>query len=301
MKIAGFNINKKVLIVVGVVILVIIISSSIKSKKEEQELEERASINAERLNNELNNSSNTSSKDTDFNAQLQAKLVEKYGTPPDGFEWDELGNLIALGNSDLNAEEVMYSYIRALSILDFSTAQSMSTDSVVYEEYSDYYSENNISDYYSDFLRKQFKESLTSIEILNVTDEAVLADGTKYFTININVLDLTDKNFWEKDRNEIFETLRVYNETEEDSVKADKYVYDYVYNSYVNGSIGKKQVTIELVVGKSAGGNWLVTNDNELYKVLSYENGMDVAKYILSEYSNWYREKKQEEAFQNLN
>lgn len=299
MKISGFKINKKMLIIIGVIIVIIIISSAIKNKKKEQEMIEREN----QINNEqsttIDNSSN--SEILDEHSALQAQLRERYGNPPEGFEWSEDGSLISLGNSDLNAEEVMYSYIRALSILDFSTAQRMSSNSQVYSKYSSFYEDVNDSDYYSEFLRKQFKQSLVSIEILDVTDTAVLADGTKYITINLNVLDLTDKNFWEKDRQKIFDTLRVYSETESDSIKANKYVYDYVYNSYLNGSIGKRKVTIELVIGKTTGGNWLVTNDSELYRVLAYQEGVDVAKYIISEYSEWYTDTKDDELNSNNN
>ena len=296
MKISGFKINKKVLIIAGVIILIIIISSVAKSKKKSNGTTDSGN---EIVNNEqvttLDNSNNVSNEISAEHDALQAQLRARYGNPPEGFEWSEDGSLVSLGNSDLNAEDVMYNYIRALSLLDFSTAQRMSSNSQVYAKYSSFYEDVNDSDYYSEFLRKQFKQSLVSIEILDVTDTAVLADGTKYITIYLNVLDLPDKNFWEKDRQKIFETLRVYSETESDSIKANKYVYDYVYDAYSNGTIGKRKVTIELVVGKTAGGNWLVTNDAELYRVLAYQEGVDVAKYIISEYSEWYTNTREDE------
>ena len=105
------------------------------------------------------------------------------------------GHLIALSDESSTPEDVMYYFIRSLSILDFSTAQRYSKESSVVSSYIDYYSEisDSITDYYANFLRKQYKTSITSLEVISVADTADFEDGEMLITVNVRVLDLTDK------------------------------------------------------------------------------------------------------------
>lgn len=298
MKIAGFNISKKMLIVIGVVIGIIAIMSAVSSNKKKQELEARreAAI-AEKEKNNTSQSTETTTEMT-RDEQLQQQLRKQYGDPPEGFEWDRRGNLIALSDSESTPEDVMYYFLRSLSVLDFSTAQRYSYKSNVISSYQTYYSERQEqrTSYYSNFLRKQFKSSLESMEILSVEDTAVFADGTEYITINLAVLDLTDKDFWLADKDEIFNTMRTYEETESDNTKSNQYLYDYIYSKYEDGTIGKKEHTIELILTKDNGEGWLVTGDGELSDLLQYNKGLDVAEYIKDEYADWYRDTTRQES-----
>ena len=200
----------------------------------------------------------------DYDAVLQKNLVKKYGDPPEGFKWSVTGDLVAVGSDTMNAEDVLYTYLRSLSMLDFYTAQEYSEDSNVVSTYQDYYANYGIEDYYDDFLRKQYKYALTTLEILQIGDTAVFADGTENVTVKLNMIDLTDKDFWLKDKDTLFDTLFNYKVYQDDDTKADQYLYDYIYNLYEKGSLPKKEVDVEIVLGKSAGGGWLVTNDKEL-------------------------------------
>lgn len=290
-KIAGFTFGVVHFAILGVIILVIIISSAVKSSKENAAAEEAARQAEEAAQNAAN--AQGASTTIDVHAEMQKSLTAQFGEAPDGFEWDYTGNLVALGNDDdATCEDVIYMFIRSLSILDFSTAERYSDNSEVVSSYKDYYSavSNTITDYYSNFLRKQFKKSITSIEINNISDTAVFSDGSQYVTLNLNVLDLTDKDFWEKDKDTIFSKMRTYKETETDDTKMNQYIYDYIYSKYEDGTIGKRPITVELVVTKQNGGGWLVSGDGELDAALEYENGVDVATYITDSFNIWYRD-----------
>lgn len=287
-KIAGFTFGVVHFAIVGVLILVIIISSTVKSEKEKKEAEAEIA----RVQQELDSHKTTDNTVVDIHTQIQQQLSEQYGQAPEGFEWDYTGNLVALGNDDdSSCEDVVYMFMRALSILDFSTAEKYSSGSKIVSEYKHYYSDvaNSITDYYSSFLRKQFKKSITSIEVVSISDKAVFSDGSEYVTLNLNVLDLTDKDFWLSDKDTLYSTMRTYKETESDDTKMKQYVYDYIYSKYEDGTIGKHPITVELVVKKQNGGGWLVSGDGELNSNLEYENGVNTADYIINSFEDWYQ------------
>lgn len=296
MKIAGFEVKKKFLVIAGCIVGLIVISSISSSRKEAAE-RQKALEEAERLRQQ-HMSQSTDTEVLSYDDRIQANLVSQYGEPPEGFKWGYNRTLIPLSNDSMTAEEVMYAFIRSLSILDFSTAQKFSTNSRVIENFRSSYKTYGIVDYYDDFLRKQYRESLTSLEIEGVESTAVFAEGTMYFTVKVNALDLSDKDFWEDDRQTLFEMMRLYDDTESDDVKKETYVYNYVAEKYSDGSIGKKSYTIDLIVEKGNQSGWLVSGDASLDAVLSYKGGVDVVKYIFSEYRTWLQEERQKERLQ---
>ena len=119
--------------------------------------------------------------------------------------------------------------------------------------------------------------------------------------MSINSLDLTDKDFWQDDKQELFEMMRFYDETETDSIKKEQYIYDYIYNAYLEGKVGKKTTIVDFVVGKSNASGWLISDDAELEATLTYEKGVDVANYIFQLYDDWYRDTVLEEQTSMLN
>lgn len=295
MKIAGFEITKKKMIIGGVVILVILIFSSASNAR--KQAEKQARLEAIRREKAISEQATESNVTLSRDELIQQELVKEYGEAPEGFEWDRRGNLIALSDDTLTAEEVVYTYLRSLSILDFSTAQRYSLDSTATSEYLSFFTESSeaITDYYDDFLRKQYKFSLTTLEVDSIDGTAILADGTEMFTVNIKALDLTDKDFWRDKHDELYDTLRVYTETEDDDTKAEKALYDFIYDSYTNGDVGKKEYTIDIKVSKANGKGWLVTDDSELIEILRYDKGLDVAQYIQSDFQVWLRERQAED------
>ena len=287
MTIAGFKITKNHIITLAVVAGVIGLigfKNSLERKASEEDAKQKAKEAAEEYQRTHQQGTEFS---YDYDAVLQKNLVKKYGDPPEGFKWSVTGDLVAVGSDTMNAEDVLYTYLRSLSMLDFYTAQEYSEDSNVVSTYQDYYANYGIEDYYDDFLRKQYKYALTTLEILQIGDTAVFADGTENVTVKLNMIDLTDKDFWLKDKDTLFDTLFNYKVYQDDDTKADQYLYDYIYNLYEKGSLPKKEVDVEIVLGKSAGGGWLVTNDKELDAALGYDWGTDIAKFIQDEYQQY--------------
>lgn len=288
-KIMGFNIPKKPFIIVITIVILLIIGNVIKTKNDDAKwAAEQAAL---RQANQTYNPDKP--EQVDREEARQADLRKQFGIPPEGFKWSSTGKLIALGDDDSkNAEDIVYTFIRALSMLDFATAQKYSTNSKVYNTYTSFYRDTqaDITNYYNEFLRKQYKLALTTVEVKGVSDVAVFADGTEYITLTVSALDLQDKDFWQNDKEALFQQMRIYAESETDSIKKEQYVYNYIYDSYVSGKIGKRDYTIEIVLKKENNAGWLVTDDNALDNVLDYTKGVNVANYILNGYEKWYRD-----------
>lgn len=289
LKLFGFEIGKKQIIIGGIIIAVIgggLAYSSYKENKEYQKRleEQQKAIEAQQ---QQSNEGVMSYEDA-----MQQSLVEQYGDPPEGFKWDILGNLVALSSDDMSAEDVIHTYIRSVSILDFATAQRYASSSKIYDTYNNYYDEitNVVTDYYNQFLRKQYTFAIQSIENLGIESTATMADGTQVMSVKLNVLDLTDKDFWRDDMQEIYRQMRVFGESEEDDTKRDQYLYDYIYSKYEDGTIGKREVVCDFKVGKQRNGGWLITDDSELNAYLKYDQGNDIAQYIISAYNDWLQE-----------
>lgn len=303
-KIAGFTFGKTQIIIFLAIIGIIVISSLVSKHNADKEAAKRAEEAQAKVEAALAQSSTGDNTNLSIHDQIQQQLAQQFGDAPEGFEWGYTGELVPLGNDDeATCEDVVYMYIRALSILDFSTAERYSIDSAVIKDYQNYYGivSNSITNYYDNFLRKQFKASLTSLEVESIKDTAVFSDGTEYVTLVVNALDLQDKDFWRGIEKDLWEQLRVYKETEEDDTKMEQYVYNYILDCYEDGSIGKREYTIELVVSKGNGSGWLVSGDKELDAILTYENGIDVANYIIDAFEEWYMDTTLKEQIEEIN
>lgn len=295
-KIAGFTFTSKQIKWFIVAVIFIVLFSMAQSNKKKKEIEDKMAEEEARIAAAL---AAQGGDEMSLHDQIQASLRERFGEPPEGFEWDYSGELVALSDSVSTCEDVVFTYLRSLSMLDFSTAQRYSSKSYVAESYQDYYSISGYTDYYDNFLRKQFKLSISSLEVVSVSEVAVFADGTQYVTVKVKALNLEDKDFWQSDRDYLFETMRSYKETEDDDVKMETFLYDYMLQSYEDGKIGKREYTVELVVSKANSSGWLISDDKELDSMLRYERGLDVAQYIKNEFITWNRDKSIEEATQN--
>lgn len=286
MKIGGFDIGKKQIIAVGAVVGVIAIATAVSSHNKQKEIDERIAAEQARLAAAEANSMDNEDEMSEEEEEKQM-LIKLYGEPPEGFMWNDEGELYAISDENKTAEEVVYTYIRSLSIQDFSSAQKCARKSTIARSYSKFFEDATDANYYSLFLRKQYKFAITSIEILGVDDSAVFADGTTMVTMKLKVLDLTNKDFWQSKKDEIYKVLRTYRQTETDSVKADQYLYDFIYSSYENGLVGKKDITVSFKLVKKYGSGWLIEDDSELNHHLLYEEGVDVVPYIRECYSEW--------------
>lgn len=300
MKIAGFEVGKKHAIVIGGIVGVITIATLISNHEKNKELAERQAEAEARLEAaEAQATEEPVTEELSDEELEKQQLIEKFGEPPEGFMWNDEGELYALSDDSKTAEEVLYTYIRSLSIQDFSTAQKYAKTSGTIKQYNNYFDESNTdSDYYLIFLRKEYKLAITSIEILSAEDTAVLADGTTVVSMRLNLLDLTNKDFWKDDAETIYNTLRGYRQTEEDTIKASQYLYDYIYDSYQSGKVPKHEVVCNIKLTKEYGSGWLVDDDYELVHNLLYEEGVNVYEDIMTNYQEWLDatlDKEQEE------
>lgn len=213
-------------------------------------------------------------------------LIEKCQiSVPDGYIVTSNCDLLPAGNSDLSTEDVGYTFLRALSNLDFETAARYSYDSTVIKQYSRYYDLDNDYSYDQDFKRSLYKQVLLSLIVQNVTDISTFADGKVAITYTIEVLDLTDKDFWLQDQDELFTNLEKYRGTESDTTKAKEYLYDYVLSYYQSDEAKTRTTTVTLVIDKVSGQDyWVVSDDSAIDAIAKYLDGETSVSYIMLQF-----------------
>lgn len=232
----------------------------------------------------------------------QPTLREKYGTPKSGFIWDVDGTLLSLGNPDTPPDEVTYAYLRALNTLDFTTAEANSRRSSVTTTYADFFDTDTASstDYKDQYQRDRYRLGLLSLQVQSVTRGANFSTDKQVYTVRAKMLDFTNKTFWNKDRDTIFQNLRDYNKGESDTSKGDQYVYTYITNAYQQavdhlqttgpqeGDAPMRDVTFDLTIQRYPAQNsgWLVSIDKDLDNLLRNTDGVDVATYIREQYKD---------------
>lgn len=279
-----------VIVTLAIVILCGIINDQGKRARAEKKAQETAAKNAAEAARRQANQKNLTAAE-----KQQASLVQKYGKPPEGFEWSPTGELVALGNDpNATATETVTKYIQALSTEDFSTAARVSKDSSVIKRYNEMYQDvtKDINNTYSNFLRQQYKASLKSIQILGVEDAVKEADGTEIITVKLKLLNLQNRDFWYEDRETLFKNMYNFDRTQDSSSKRDNYLYTYMEDSYGSpednwGKVGLYEKTVTIEVGKENGKGYLVTNDGELPDLLRYDKGFDVVAFIKQKYNEW--------------
>lgn len=270
------------IVIFAVFALIFIISGVIRTRN--QQKTEVPSTTVSSQNEDKTGSSN--SEDSILMRQ-QSELIAKYGSLPDGYLWDLDGTLLSQGDKSMSAEEVLYAYINGLKSLDFSMAQKYSRNSRVVETYSGYFDSMNSNTDYSDaFYRNMYKQALLSMQVLGIESNSIFADNKQVFTVRIQMLDLTDKTFWVKDKYYIYQSLRVY--SEEDSTKADLFLYDYILNYYKSEEAATREVTFDITLEKyiDLDTGWLVSIDTDIDNACKYSDGTPVIRYIKEMYNS---------------
>ena len=111
-----------------------------KAKRDREDA--KAIAEAEARNKALAEASKNKSGDFDFHKQMQESLSRQYGKAPEGFEWSYTGELVSKGDDDsATAEDVVYMFLRSLSILDLSTATRYSDNSEIISSYKNFYAD----------------------------------------------------------------------------------------------------------------------------------------------------------------
>lgn len=270
------------IVIFAVFALIFIISGVIRTRN--QQKTEVPSTTVSSQNEDKTGSSN--SEDSILMRQ-QSELIAKYGNLPEGYLWDLDGTLLSQGDKSMSAEEVLYAYINGLKSLDFSMAQKYSRNSRVVETYSGYFDSMNSNTDYSDaFYRNMYKQALLSMQVLGIESNSIFADNKQVFTVRIQMLDLTDKTFWVKDKYYIYQSLRVY--SEEDSTKADLFLYDYILNYYKSEEAATREVTFDITLEKyiDLDTGWLVSIDTDIDNACKYSDGTPVIRYIKEMYNS---------------
>lgn len=213
----------------------------------------------------------------------QAEYQAEYGIAPEGFEWASDGTLVALSDDTLSAEDVAFTFMQGISSLDFSTAQRYSEYSSVVSTYEGFFSTADGSvDYYQKFIQGVYKSVLQSMQVVGTKDSSVFADGTTVLTLTVSCLDLSDKTFWQADRDKLFADLYNYTVTEKDTVASDIYLYNYIIDYYAGKYAEPKRSNFDvtLTLTKGDDGGWLVADDSTVNALCSYTMGTSVVEYI---------------------
>lgn len=290
-----FSTTKSSIATIAVIFVTVIIISGAVSNK--QQVDERQKALDDAKKREQEESANTVDLSgfggNDEQLMLaQSDLVKSYGAVPDGYIWDFDGTLLSLGDKNMTAEEVIYGYFNGVRSLDFSMAQKYSRNSSVVNTYLDYFNTNTTTDYYDSFLRNMYKQVLLSIQVTGISDVSIFASNKEVFTVQLKMLDLSDKDFWKKDEDEIFNNLYVYSSDESDSAKSEQYLYDYILSYYESGKASTRNVSVNLVVEKypDLDTGWLISMDSDLNDACMYKDGKLVASYIQEQFNNYGRD-----------
>ena len=276
---------KKILIGVGVVILILVVCRACGGSEPEQTTDTSTLSEDVAVQEELTPEQEKAQDDL----AEQERLSVRYGKSPEGFKWDDDGNLVALGDASMTAEEVAYAYMKAVAVLDFDTAGRYSRSSNVVTTYMGYYDD---ADYTMGFKRKMYKEVLKSVIVDKISDKAVFSDSSSIFTFDIEAIDLANKDFWKPDADTIYNNLFTYYRDEADVTKGKQYIYDYILGWYSSEKAPKKKLQVEVTVSKIETGAWVVTKDDDLDKYCQYAEGELVNGYIYECYTNWLESKE---------
>lgn len=280
-----FKVKRNIIILVIIFIVLVVIVRGITGKKAENKQQAEADAYTEQLLEQAKEG------DTEISdsllIQMQDDLIKTYGQVPDGYIWDIDGELLSLGDKSMTAEDVVYSYLNGLRTLDFSTVQKYSRSSVVVDTYEGYFSETDKNtDYTDQFLRNMYREALLSVQVKGIENSSVFAENKQVFSVRVEMLDLTEKDFWYDDRVKIYKNLQLYDSDQSDSTRAEMYLYDYIADYYASDDAAKREVTFDLTVQRYPDLNtgWLVSVDTDVDNACRYADGKLVVSYIQEMY-----------------
>lgn len=217
----------------------------------------------------------------------QNKLESKYGKAPEGLFWGDEGELIPYGNPNLMPEEVASNYLKALSILNIGEAQKYAYRTATLKAYDKLNSRDTDFSYANTFKKEMYKTVLLSVQPLQVQDTSNFANGKVVLTMQVEVLDLSDKDFWKKNSETIFTNIYIARKGENDTTKAKRYTYDLILDYYKADKVKTRVVNVSMTLEKAYSGGYVVTKDDELDAVAQYLDGETVASNMLDLYERW--------------
>lgn len=226
----------------------------------------------------------------------QEMYNRRWGEPPKGFKWDSTGKLEAIGDVELSAEDVMYAFVKGCTMLDFATAERYSKNSEIVSTYRRYFEKNEDTQTHTtdtSYERNIYKSVLTTLSIESINDSAIFADGETAFNLSVRCIDLSNKDFWKKDKKKIFNKLWDLYEVQDDKEMVIDYLYSYISDYYTSKDVVTTVRNMDLRVGKGDDG-YLVIDDSDFNAICTYKDGVQVQEDILTSYADWADNKKVE-------
>lgn len=282
--------KKAIIALIVIVILGIIVMATYQSAKEQKMKQQAIADAIEKAKKDQQSAqANADNPGDSLLIQQQPDLVKSYGKVPKGYIWNTDGTLLSLGDKKKSAEDVVYAYLNGIRTLDFSIAQKYSRGSSVVKSYQDYFnSDTQDTDYFDSFMRSMYKEALLSLKVESILDNSIFAENKQVFTVKVSMLDLTTKDFWEKDKYDIYKNLYVYSSDESDATKGEMYLYDYVLGYYQGKNAKMRTFNINLTLQKYPDLNtgWLVSIDTDINSACNYSDGTLMVNYINKMYSS---------------
>lgn len=280
--------KRNILVFVLLLFAIVFFANGYVANKKEAEQKENAKKMREEFKKQQEENKNDEIGDS-LLMSIQPDLVKSFGKVPDGFIWETDGTILSLGDKSMTAEEVVYSYFRGLSSLDFGTVERYTRRSSVVTTYSGYFDEKNKNtDYTDQFLRNMYRECLLSLQIQGIENQTVFAENKVVFSVRAKMLDLTNKDFWKDDSAEIYKNLYLYESDESDSAKSDMYLYDYILGYYTSEDATMREVDFDITVQRypDLDSGWLVSVDSDVDSACKYRDGKLVVSYIKDMYRN---------------
>ena len=114
------------------------------------------------------------------------------------------------------------------------------------------------------------------------------------YTVTVSMLDLTAKDFWEKDKDSLYKKMMGYESKENDSTKLEILLYDYILNYYKTPTAVKRTVSLDVTLERypDIDSGWLVSIDKDIDDAARYSNGTLVANYITEQFRQWMIEQR---------
>ena len=103
------------------------------------------------------------------------------------------------------------------------------------------------------------------------------------------MLDLTAKDFWEKDKSKLYKDMLGYESKENDSTKLEIFLYDYILKYYKSDTAVKRSVSFDITLQRypDIDSGWLVSIDKDIDDAARYSNGTLVTNYITEQFRQW--------------
>lgn len=270
--------HKGLTITIGVVVFIIglFVTANIYQAHKQKSLQAQTEMH----------SKSDSNKMSEYDREQQ-QLIQKYGKPKKGFRWTDDGQLMAIGSIGKTPEDVAYTYVRSLSTLDFANAQRYSYKTQTVKTYESFFDSDEDFSYNTDFKQGMYKQVLLSMKPIKITDMTSFADFKQVVTMQIEMLDLTNKDFWLPDKDKLFNELKKYQVTEKDTTKMKDFLYNYVLQYYSSPKAKTRLVNVNFVLEQTMDNAWLVTNDSELDAIAQYQDGATVVDQVLDDFDTW--------------